>query len=75
MTAKSGGGSIWGVEGVSKAENGLTDMDSSVVIAGEGGIRGLDDNGKSTIEVKLKEEKIKIKTKKEIINSFCFIIL
>ena len=34
MTAKGGGGK--GVEGLSKKEKGLMDMDNSVVIVGEG---------------------------------------
>ena len=34
------------MEGFSKKEKGLWDMDNSVVIAGEGGIRGLHGNGK-----------------------------
>ena len=41
------------VEGLSKKENGLTDMDNSVVIAGgEGGITGLNVNGKNTVKIK-----------------------
>ena len=35
-----------GVEGLSKKEKGLMDMDSSVGTAGERGIRGLSGNGK-----------------------------
>ena len=41
-----------GREGRSKKEKGLMDMDHSVVIAGEGGIRGLNDNRKNTIKIK-----------------------
>ena len=39
------------MEGLSKNEKGLMDMDNSVVIAG-GGIRGLNGNGKNTIKIK-----------------------
>ena len=39
MTA-SGGGTGFGVEGLSKKENGLMDMDNSVVIAGGGAFKG-----------------------------------
>ena len=35
-----------GVDGLSKKEKGLMDIDSSVVIMGEGGIRALNGNGK-----------------------------
>ena len=39
------------MEGLSKKEKGLMDVDNSVVIAGgEGGIRGLNVNGKNTIK-------------------------
>ena len=39
------------MEGLSKKEKGLMDVDNSVVIAGgEGGIRGLNGNGKNTIK-------------------------
>ena len=34
------------MEGLSKKEKGLMDMDNSVVIAGGGGIKGLKDNVK-----------------------------
>ena len=46
-----GGGE--GVEGLSKKQKGLMDMDNSVVIAGGGGIRGLKGNRKNTIKIKL----------------------
>ena len=35
-------------------------MDSSAVIAGRGGIRGLNDNGKNTIKIKNNKEKKKM---------------
>ena len=41
-----------GVEGLSKKEKGLMDMDNSVVIAGGGDRRGLNSNGKNTIKIK-----------------------
>ena len=44
-----------GVEGLSKMVEGFMDMDNSVVIVGEGGIRGLNDNRK-----KYNKDKIKI---------------
>ena len=44
-----------GVEGLSKKEEGL--MDNSVVIAGEGGIRGLNGNGKNIIKIEMKRIK------------------
>ena len=40
------------VEGWSKKEKGLVDMDSRVVTAGGGGIRGLDGNKNNTIKMK-----------------------
>ena len=41
------------MEGLSKKEKGLMDMDNSVVIAGrEVGIRGLNGNGKNATEIK-----------------------
>ena len=40
------------VEGLSKKEKVLMDLDNSVVIVGEGGIRGQNDNGKNTIKIK-----------------------
>ena len=41
------------MEGLSKQEKGLMDMDNNVVIAGwERGIRGLNGNGKNTIKIK-----------------------
>ena len=43
LTAKMG---RLGVEGLSKKEKGLMDMDNNVVIMEEGGIKGLNDNGK-----------------------------
>ena len=47
-TASVGG---LGVEGSSKMEKGLMDTDNIVVIAGGGGIRGLNGNRKSTIKI------------------------
>ena len=38
------------MEGWSKKEKELMDMDNSVVIVGEGGTRGLHGNGKNTIK-------------------------
>ena len=38
------------VEGLSKKEKGLMDIDSSVVIVGGGGIRGLNGDGQKTIK-------------------------
>ena len=35
-----------------KKKKGLMDMDNSVVTAGGGGIRGLNDNGKNTIKMR-----------------------
>ena len=53
MTASVG----WEVEGLSKKEKGLMDMDHSVVIARErGSLRGLNGNGKDTIKIQLKKE-------------------
>ena len=43
------------MEGLSKKEKALMDMDNSVVIAGGRGIRGLNGNGKNTIKIKLKK--------------------
>ena len=42
------------MEGPSKKEKGLMDMDNSVVTVVEGGIRGLNGNGKNTIKNKTK---------------------
>ena len=43
-----------GVEGLSKKEKGLMDVDNCVVIAGEeGGIRGLNGNGKNSTKKEL----------------------
>ena len=39
------------MEGLSKKERGLMDMDNSVAIVGGGGIRGLNGNGKNTIKI------------------------
>ena len=51
MTAIGGRG-VQGVEGLSKEEKGLMDMDKSVVIAGGDGVRrGLNGNGKNTIKI------------------------
>ena len=46
------------LEGLSKKEKRLMDMDNSVVTAGGGGksIRGLQDNGKNVIKIKLKNK-------------------
>ena len=41
-----------GMEGLSKKEEGLMDMDNSVVIARAGAIRGLNVNGKNKIKIK-----------------------
>ena len=46
-----------GVEGLSKKEKGLVDMDNSVVIAVGRGKRGLKGNVKSTIKIKNKNKK------------------
>ena len=44
------------MEGSSKKEEGLMDMDHSVVIAGGmGGRRGVNGNGKNTIKIKFKK--------------------
>ena len=40
---------------MSKKEKGLMDMDSSVVIAGKRGVRGLNGNGKNRIKIKCKK--------------------
>ena len=56
MTASREGGEE--VEGLSKQEKGLMDMDNSVVIAGEGSIRGLNGNRKTTIKTKLGSRKM-----------------
>ena len=40
------------MEGLSKKEKGPMDMDKSVMIAGRRGIRGLNGNGKNTIQIK-----------------------
>ena len=40
------------MEGLSKKEKGLTDMDNNMVIAGGGGIRELNGNGKNIINIK-----------------------
>ena len=47
------------MEGLSKKENGAMDMDNSVVIAGRGGIRGLDGNG-GKIQYRFLKKKQKI---------------
>ena len=39
------------------------DMDNSVVIAGEGGIRGLNSNGKNKVKIKSKRD-TRLKTRK-----------
>ena len=52
MTAGARGGE--GVGRLSKKEEGLIDMNNSVVIAGVGGIRGQNGNGKNIIKIKLK---------------------
>ena len=54
------------MEGLSKKEKGLMDMDNRVVIAGGGGVRGLNSNGKNTIEIKFKE--------KQCGNSLCVLL-
>ena len=41
-----------GMEGSSKKEKGLMDMDKSVVISGGRGLRGLNGNGKNIIKIK-----------------------
>ena len=47
-----------GLEGLSKKEKGLMEMNNSVVIAGVGDvIRGLNENGKNTINIKSKNNK------------------
>ena len=38
------------MEGLSKKEKGLMDMDNSVGIVGGGGLRGLNGNGKNSIK-------------------------
>ena len=44
-------GALVGVEGLSKKEEGLRDMDNRVVTAGrQGGIKGLNGNGKNIIK-------------------------
>ena len=43
-----------GVEGLSKKEKGLVDMDKSMVTVGGMGIRELNGNGKNTIKTKNK---------------------
>ena len=44
------------VEGLSKKEKGLMDMDNSVLVAGgKRGIRRLNGNGKKIIKIKLKK--------------------
>ena len=43
-----GGREAQGVEGLSKEEKGLTDMDNSVVTAGEGVLNG---NGENTTKI------------------------
>ena len=48
-TAGEGGG--LGVEGLSKKEKALMDMDNRVGIAGGGGIRGPNGNGNNTIKI------------------------
>ena len=47
--AESSEGEWLGVEGSSKKEKGLMDMDNSVEIAGGGGERWINGNGKNTI--------------------------
>ena len=44
------------MERLSKKEKGLMDLDSSVVVAGAVGYRGLNRNVKKTIKAKLKRE-------------------
>ena len=51
MTASGEGGER--VEGSSKKEKGLLDMDNSVVIAVGRSVRGLNGNGKSSIKIKI----------------------
>ena len=47
------------MEGLSKKEKGLMEMNNSVVIAGVGDvIRGLNENGKNTINIKSKNNKV-----------------
>ena len=41
-----------GVEGLSKKDKGLMDVDNCVGMAGGGDKRGLNDNGKNTIKIK-----------------------
>ena len=41
-----------GLEGLSKKEEGLMDMDNSVAIATRRGYKGVNDNGKNTIKNK-----------------------
>ena len=40
------------MEGLNKKEKGLMDMDSSVVIAGWKGYKGINGNGNNTIKIK-----------------------
>ena len=42
---------------MSKKEKGLVDMVNSVVVAGEGSIKGLNGNGKKIKQIKLKKKK------------------
>ena len=46
------------MEGLSKKEKGLMDMDNSVVAAGGGGYRRLNGNGKNIIMIKLEKRMI-----------------
>ena len=45
------------MEGLSKKEKGLMDMDNSVEIAGGGGERWINGNGKNTIKKEQKERR------------------
>ena len=70
------------MEGLSKKEKGLMDMDNSVVIAGrEVGIRGLNGNGKNTIKIKFflnakrKTKKKRMFSSNHIILDHCYLLL
>ena len=43
------------MEGLSKMEKGLMNMDNNVVIVGGEGVRGLNGNGKNRIKIKCKK--------------------
>ena len=60
-----------GVEGLSKKEKGLMDMDSSVVMKGI--IGGLNGNGKNTMKIKFFKKKINTLTHRgqDFLQRFC----